>query len=119
MQRFKGIVALLMLALMMPLHRACAAISTGGTVQHACCQPHHADPCCKGSANLCGVAQVPANTVVYSAAGVSLAVLPVVSSAVVWPHRNKSMQSRSVTLPWPAQHSPPGLVIAATTVLRI
>jgi hypothetical protein len=119
MQPFKGIIALLMLALLMPLPRACAAISSGLKVQQACCEQCHARPCCEGSAKLCGIAQLPADTVLSPTQNPSALVLPTVSIAVAWALRNNNMQTRSATLRRPAQHSPPGLVIAATIVLRI
>jgi hypothetical protein len=65
MRRFQSIAALLMLFVMMPLPRACAARLSSGNVQQKCCKPHIADTCCEGSKKLCSATQAPADATLY------------------------------------------------------
>jgi hypothetical protein len=118
MQRFKGIVAILMLVLVMPLARASAVMSRGAKVQPDCCQ-HKADMCCEGSSELCCATQAPVDSSLYPAQNVSPMVLPAASVSVVYTNNIDSLNACCSALRSPAQHSPPGLIIAATIVLRI
>jgi hypothetical protein len=119
MQRFKGKAALLLLVLMMPLPRVCAAITSRSEAHQQCCRPQHADACCPSSAKPCGAPRAPAETALYLDQSSSPLVLPVVTVAIVDLDPKANLKSRCVTPHRPAQHPPPGLVIAATIVLRI
>jgi hypothetical protein len=111
------IAALLMLLLMMPLPRACAAMAMSGGVQHACCQPHVG--CCEGAAKRCGAAQTPAHTMLLARQSGSAVVWPAVTLEVLPADGVGCAMVESVLLARPAEHSPPGLLIAATIVLRV
>jgi hypothetical protein len=119
MRRFQSLAALLMLFLMMPVPRACAAVSGRGKVERACCKPHSVDACCDGSTKLCKAAQAAIDTTLYPGQSGLRLVLPAVPVQVVRHDRSDSLKLRSVRLPRPAQHSPPGLLIAATIILRV
>jgi hypothetical protein len=119
MRRFQSIAALLMLFLMMPLPHACAAMLSSGNAQQKCCKQHIADPCCEGSTKLCSATQQPADAKLYPGQSGLPLLLPAVTVAVVHADRIDSLKLSRVILARPAQHSPPGLLIAATIVLRV
>jgi hypothetical protein len=119
MRRFQSIAALLMLFLMMPLPRACAGISANAKVQGQCCKPHRVASCCEGSTKLCSATQVPVDATLYPGQSSLPLLLPSITVAVVHPARIGCFNQSCVALLRPAQHSPPGLVIAATIVLRV
>jgi hypothetical protein len=113
------IAAFLMLMLMMPLPPACAVVALSGKIQRACCKPHIADRCCEGSAKVCGAAQTATDTMLYPAQSSLPLFVPAVTVAVVPTDGVGCSNVRCVRLDRPAQHSPPGLLIAATIVLRV
>jgi hypothetical protein len=118
MRRLQGIAAILMLVLMMPLARASTILSHGAKVQPECCQ-HVVAVCCAGSPKVCCVAQTPADTALYPVQNISPLALPAIDVAVIYAHRLDDLKARCMASRSPAEHSPPGLIIAATIVLRI
>jgi hypothetical protein len=119
MRRFQSIAALLMLFVMMPLPRACAARLSSGNVQQKCCKPHIADTCCEGSKKLCSATQAPADATLYPGQSGLPLLLPAATVAVLHADRIDGLKLSRVMLARPEQHSPPGLIIAATIVLRV
>jgi len=117
-KRFRAIAAILMLVLMMPLARASAVISRATGAQHDCCKPK-ADPCCEGPSKVCCVTQAPADRSLLPSQDVSRLVLPPSTVAVVYIHRIDNLKVHCVGVRFPAEHSPPGLMMVATTILRI
>jgi hypothetical protein len=118
MRLFKGIAAILMLVLVMPLAHASTANARASKVQPDCCR-HSGDSCCDGASKLCCMTQAPADTSLYPAQNISSLVLPAKSVLLVYPAQSDSLNVCGVVSRSPAQHSPPGLLIAATIVLRI
>jgi hypothetical protein len=120
MRRLSAIAALLMLVLMSMPPRACAMISHSVKAEHDCCE--HAGPVveCGGmSTNLCCAVQGPVDATPYPVQSAMSLVLPSATVAVVYENRSDSLRPSRLALGFPVQHSPPGLVIATTTVLRI
>jgi hypothetical protein len=117
MRRFRGIAAVLLLVLMMPLAHAYAVIAHNAK-QATCCR-HDVDSCCEGSAQICCVAQTPVDTSLYPAQNVMPVILPALSVPGVYAIKANPVLASSVALRSPEQHSPPGLLIAETIVLRI
>jgi len=107
-----------MLVLMMPLARACAVISSAAVAQRACCK-QKADTCCDGPSQACCATQAPADTSVLPSQVVPQLLLPPRTVPVVHSDRLNNRNVLCAAIHLPAEHSPPGLVIVATTVLRI
>jgi hypothetical protein len=120
MRWLKGIAALLMLVLMMPLAHACVMASHSVKAQHECCQHDEvAVQCGDMSSNACCAMQAPGDTTLYSIQSVLPLVLPSTTVAVVYDNRDTDLKSQRIARDLPAQHSPRGIVIASTIVLRI
>jgi hypothetical protein len=120
MQRLKGIAALLVLVLTMPLAHACAMTSRALTAKHDCCQ-HKAIvvQCGQAPSNDCCALQAPVDTASYPVQSASPLILPTATVRVDYDDRSDRLGPFSSGLTLPEQHSPPGLIIAATIVLRI
>ena len=118
MRRCSSIVAVfLMLVMMMPV-LACASAPKMTRMEQDCCQQMHGacgemakQGCCQIEVRN-DLSQLPAHVV-------AAPVLPLVAIAFLYPLLFDL--PASVGHPWrlPNQHSPPGLLIASTTVLRI
>jgi hypothetical protein len=115
-----------MVLLMMPVSRVCAMASermqaqqASAQTQHDCC-PHKdiADRCCMRSADLCHATKAPVERAQFPGQDVSPLDVPPAAVMVVYQDHLGSFEPRSVALGLPMQHAPPGLLIAATTVLR-
>ncbi len=118
MRRFRAIVAILMLVLTMPLAHARAVISSPAAYQRDCCK-QKPDACCEGSAKACCATQAPAAPSLVTSQDVSPLLLPPRTVPVAHPDRTDSLTLHCAAVRFPAEHSPPGLIIAATTILRI
>jgi hypothetical protein len=118
MRRFRAIVAILMLVLTMPLAQAHAVISSSAASQHDCCK-QKADACCEGSAKACCAMQAPAAPSLVTSQDVSPLLLPPRTLPIVHTGLIDSLNIRRAAVRLPAEHSPPGLIIVATTILRI
>jgi hypothetical protein len=70
------------------------------------------------SSNLCHATQTPVDTTQLPGQDASQLVLPPAALVVVYQDRLNEFKPRFVSLRLPMDHAPPGLVIAATTVLR-
>lgn len=118
MRRFSSIVAIfIMLVMMMPL-LACASTPKMTRMEQDCCQQMHGkcdemakQGCCQIEVRN-DLSQLPAHVV-------AAPVLPVVAIAFLYPLLIELPVSAGHPWQFPNQHSPPGLLIAATTVLRI
>jgi hypothetical protein len=115
---FKSIVAILMLVLMVPLARACAVISSATVARGECCK-QKADTCCDGPSHACCAMQAPADTSLLPTQDVPLLLTTARTVPVVHTNRFDNPNARCAAILLPAKHLPPGLMIAATTVLRI
>jgi hypothetical protein len=118
MRRFRAIVAIVMLILMMPLAHARAVISSAAGSQHDCCQ-QKADACCEGQAKACCAMQVPPAPSVIPSQNVSPCLLPPRTVPVVHTDHADSLNLHCAATRLPAEYSPPGLIIVGTTLLRI
>lgn len=118
MRRFRAIVAMLMLILMMPLAHASAVILSAAVAQRDCCK-QKADSCCEGPAKACCATQAPADTSLVPSQDVSPLLLPPLTVPVVHVDRIDSLHVHGAAIRLPAEHSPPGLMMLATTILRI
>jgi hypothetical protein len=118
MRRFRAIVAILMLVLTMPLAHAHAVISSSAAYQRDCCK-QKPDACCEGSAKACCATQTPAAPSPLPSQNVSPLLLPPRTVPVVHPDRADILTLHCAAVRLPAEHSPPGLIIVATTLLRI
>jgi hypothetical protein len=122
MQRFRAIAAILMLVVMVPQAPACAAVSSGATSQsqrqHECCK-QKMDSCCGGYSQVCCGTQAPADTSLLLPQNASPVVLPTGAVVVVPIDRSDNLKASSAARLVRAEHSPPGLMIVATTILRI
>lgn len=118
MQRFTSFgVVMLMLVLMTPV-LACAATSNMTRMEHDCCRQMHGkcgdvagQGCCRVELRT-DLNQLPAH----------LAAAPVLSlTTIAIAHQPFSELCASAGYPYhvPDEHSPPGLLIASTAVLRI
>lgn len=118
MRRCSSIVAVfIMLVMMMPV-LACASAPKMTRMEQDCCQQMHGkcgemakQGCCQIEVRN-DLSQLPAHVV-------AAPVVPLVAIAFLYPLLVEL--PASVGHPWrlPNQHSPPGLLIASTTVLRI
>jgi hypothetical protein len=120
MRQLKGIAALLIFVLMMPLAHACVMASHVAKAQHDCCQ--HKDvvvQCGEMPSDACCSMQAPVDATPYPVQSISQLVLPPTTVAVAYNDQSVRLESRGSAMHLPEQHSPPGLVIAATIVLRI
>jgi len=118
MRRFRAIAAVLMLVLMVPLARAGALTSSAAVAQRECCK-QKADLCCQGSSKACCVTHVPADTGLFPAREVSQLLLPPLAVPLIHTDHIDSLNVQCAARKMPAEHSPPGLVLVATTILRI
>jgi hypothetical protein len=118
MLRFRAIAAILMLVVMMPQAPACAVVSSGATSQHECCK-QKMDSCCGGYSQVCCGTQAPADTSLLLPQNASPVVLPTGAAVVVPIDRSDNLKASSAARLVRAEHSPPGLMIVATTILRI
>jgi hypothetical protein len=117
---FRNIVAILMLVLMMPLARACTVISSAAAAQRECHkQTADTDTCCEGASQACCATQAPADTSLFASLDVPQSLLPRWTVPVVPTGPIDSLNVHCAAILWPAEHSPPGLRIVATAVLRI
>ncbi len=118
-RRFTGLAALLMVLLTMPVSRACAFVSQRTSVQQGCCpQKDLADACCRRAFTLCHATQAPVDATQLPGQEALLLLPPPVALVVVYQDRLNDFKPRFGSLRFPMDHAPPGLVIAATTVLR-
>jgi hypothetical protein len=108
----------MMFVVMMPLARACTVASGAATAQRDCCK-HKADACCDGRSKVCCATQAPADNSLLPSQDVSRLVLPPLTIAVEYTDSGDSLHVRFASTRLPAEHSPPGLMIVATTILRI
>jgi hypothetical protein len=115
---FRNIVAILSLVLTMPLARACAVISSAAMAHRECCK-QKADTCCDVPSQVCCATQAPANTYLFPSQVVPQLLLPARTVQVVHTDRIDSLIVQHAATHLPAEHSPPGLLIVATTFLRI
>jgi hypothetical protein len=118
MRRFRAIIAMLLLVVTMPLARAHAVISSAAASQRDCCK-QKPDACCEGSAKACCATQTPAAPSLIPSQNVSTLLLVPQTVPVVHPDRTDSLTLHCAAVRLPAEHSPPGLIIVATTILRI
>jgi hypothetical protein len=118
MRPFRAIVAILMLILTMPLAHARAVISSAAASQRDCCK-QKVNPCCEGSAKACCATQAPAAPSLLPFQNVSPLLLPPRTVPVVHPDRADSLTLHRAAVRLPAEHSPPGLIIVLTAILRI
>jgi hypothetical protein len=118
-RRFIGLAALLMVLLTMPASRACTFAAQRTSVQQGCC-PHKevADACCTRAFTLCHATQAPVETTQPPGQDASRLVPPPASLVVVYQDRLNDFKPHLGSLRLPMEHAPPGLVIAATAVLR-
>jgi hypothetical protein len=117
-KRFKVLAAVLLLVSMMPLARACAVLSSAATAHHDCC-PQKAASCCEAPSAACCATHAPADTSLFASPAGTHPVPPPPAVAVLHHRGIESLPTRCSALLWPAEHSPPGLVMVATTILRI
>jgi len=108
-----------MVLLTMPASRACAFVAQHASSQRDCC-PHKelADACCTGSFTLCHATQAPADTTQLPGQNAAQLVLPPAAVVVVYQDRLDDFKPRLDSQRLPMDHAPPGLIIAATAVLR-
>jgi hypothetical protein len=118
MGRFRAIAAILMLILMMPLAHARAIISSAAVAQRDCCR-QKADSCCERPEKACCVTQAPANPALFPSQGVAPSLLSPTAVPVVHADRIDSLNVPGAARNMPAEHSPPGLLMVVTTILRI
>ncbi len=118
-RRLIGIAALLMVLLTMPASRACAFAVQRASVQQDCC-PHKAvaDACCTKAFTLCHATQAPVDTTQLPGQDASQLLPPPAALVVVYQDRLTDFAPCFGSLRLPMDHAPPGLVIAATAVLR-
>jgi hypothetical protein len=118
-RRFTGIAALLIVLLTMPVWRACAFAAQRTSGQQDCC-PHKelANACCMGAFKLCHATQAPVDATQLPGHDASMPLPPPAALVVVYQDRVNDFKPRFGSRGLPMDHAPPGLVIAATTVLR-
>lgn len=118
MRRLSSVVAVfIMLVMMMPV-LACAASPKMTQMEQDCCQQMHGK-CGEMAKQGCCQIEVRNDPGQLPAHVVAAPVLPLVLVALLYPLVFEL--PASVGHPWqfPSQHSPPGLLIASTIVLRI
>ena len=118
MRRFTSIVAtLFMLVMMLPV-LACAATPRMSRMERNCCPQMHAR-CGEMAKQGCCQVEVRNDLDQLPAHGVVAPVLPVTIIAMVYPLLVDISPAAGYRWLIPEEHSPPGLLIATTTVLRI
>lgn len=104
-----------MLVLMMPL---AGIISNAAMSQRQCCR-QKADMCCNEPSQACCAAETPADASLFPSQAVPQLLLPPRTVPVVYAERVNTLVTHRAGIRLPAEHSPPGLLLAAITVLRI
>lgn len=118
MRKLSGIVAVLvMLVMMMPI-LACASTPKMTRMEQDCCQQMHGK-CGEMAKQGCCQIEVKNDLSPLPSHVVTAPVLPVVAIAFLYPLLIELPASAGHPWQLPNQHSPPGLLIASTTVLRI
>lgn len=106
-----------MLVMMMPV-LACAATPKMTRVEQDCCQQMHGK-CGEMAKQGCCQIEVRSDSIQLPAHVVAAPVLPLVAIAFLYPLLVGLPSSAGYPGQFPNQHSPPGLLIVSTTVLRI
>ena len=118
MRRCSSIVAVfIMLVMMMPV-LACASTPKMTRMEQDCCQQMHGK-CGEMAKQGCCQIEVRNDPSQLPAHVVAAPVLPLVTIAFLYPLLVELPASAGHPWQLPNQHSPPGLLIASTTVLRI
>lgn len=117
MRRFTGFVAvLILLVMMMPVLACAATLST--PMEQDCCRQMHGK-CGDMAKQGCCHVEVRSDLQQLPSRVVTAVALPAVTVAVVYSPMVKLPASSGHAWLTPNEYSPPGLLIASTTVLRI
>ena len=118
MRRFASFAAALLMLVMMLPALACATTPKMSRMEQDCCQQMHGkcgemakQGCCQVEVRN-DLNQLPAHVVMAP-------VLPIMTVALLYPFLVELPASTGYLWHVPDEHSPPGLLIASTTVLRI
>ncbi len=118
MRRLSSIVAVfIMLVMMMPV-LACASSPKMTRMEQDCCQQMHGK-CGEMEKQGCCQMEVRNDPSQLPSHVVAAPVVPLVAIAFLYPLLVELPASAGQPWQFPNQHSPPGLLIASTTVLRI
>jgi hypothetical protein len=117
-RRLTSTIAVFVMILMMLPVLACSATSKMSRTERDCCEQMHGkcgdmakQGCCQVEVHT-DLTQLPSQTTIAPA-------LPVALVAIIYPHVMELPATRGYRWHVPDDHSPPGLLIARSTVLRI